>query len=302
MTELCYCLALVRKLFKMKIGCHVSIAGGVQNAPKRAADLGCEVFQLFTRSPQGGPAPELTEDIVSEFKREMKRCLPAQAGHQGNCYIHTPYYINFASKKEHIRKASIRVVREELERGSLIDAKYVMTHLGSAKDYDNKDDALSIVADSVSEIMKGYKGKTEFLLEISAGTGDIIGSTFEELEYIFSQLQHFDISIYQSVGICLDSAHMFASGYDIKSDDGFKETVAMIKGTVGLDRIKLIHANDSMVGLGEKKDRHEHIGDGKIGISGFENLMKQFPNIDMILETDHDKVFEDIKTLKKLRD
>ena len=272
----------------VKIGCHVSIAGGVQNAPKRAADLGCEVFQLFTRSPQGGPAPELTKELLAEFKSEMKKW------NQENCYIHTPYYINFASVKENVRKASIRVVREELERGSLIGAKYVMTHLGSAKDYDNKDDALDVVAKSVSEIMKDYEGTTIFLLEISAGAGDIIGSTFEELEYILRNNN-------KTVDICLDSAHMFASGYDIKTDDGFKQTIDQIKATVGLDRIKLILANDSMIGLGEKKDRHEHIGEGKIGQEGFVNLMSQFPNVDMVLETDHDRVEEDIKKLKKLR-
>ena len=214
--------------------------------------------------------------------------------HQENCYIHTPYYINFASVKENVRKASIKVVREELERGSLIGAKYVMTHLGSAKDYNNKDDALDVVAGSVGEIMKGYDGLTVFLLEISAGAGDIIGSTFEELEYILRSNSN-------SIGICLDSAHMFASGYDIKTDDGFKQTIDQVEATVGLDRIKLIHANDSMVGLGEKKDRHEHIGEGKIGQEGFVNLMNQFPKIDMILETDHDRVEEDIKKLKKLR-
>ena len=272
----------------MKIGCHVSIAGGVQNAPKRAVDLGCEVFQLFTRSPQGGPAPELTRELIAEFKSEMKKW------NQENCYIHTPYYINFASVKENVRKASVRVVREELERGSLIGAKYVMTHLGSAKDYNNKDDALDVVAGSVGEIMKGYDGLTVFLLEISAGAGDIIGSTFEELEYILRSNSN-------SIGICLDSAHMFASGYDIKTDDGFKQTIDQVEATVGLDRIKLIHANDSMVGLGEKKDRHEHIGEGKIGQEGFVNLMSQFPKIDMVLETDHDKIKEDIKKLKKLR-
>ena len=272
----------------VKIGCHVSIAGGVQNAPKRAADLGCEVFQLFTRSPQGGPAPELTKELIAEFKSEMKKW------NQENCYIHTPYYINFASVKENVQKASVRVVREELERGSLIGAKYVMTHLGSAKDYNNKDDALDVVAGSVGEIMKGYDGLTVFLLEISAGAGDIIGSTFEELEYILRSNSN-------SIGICLDSAHMFASGYDIKTDDGFKQTIDQVEATVGLDRIKLIHANDSMVGLGEKKDRHEHIGEGKIGQEGFVNLMSQFPKIDMVLETDHDKIKEDIKKLKKLR-
>ena len=170
-----------------------------------------------------------------------------------------------------------------------------MTHLGSAKDYNNKDDALDVVAGSVGEIMKGYDGLTVFLLEISAGAGDIIGSTFEELEYILRSNSN-------SIGICLDSAHMFASGYDIKTDDGFKQTIDQVEATVGLDRIKLIHANDSMVGLGEKKDRHEHIGEGKIGQEGFVNLMSQFLKIDMVLETDHDRVKEDIKRLKKLRE
>ena len=109
----------------MKIGCHVSIAGGIVNAPQRAADLGCEVFQIFTRSPQGGSAPKIDAEVVKKFKDEMKKW------NQADCYIHAPYYINFASANKAIRKASIRIVREELERGSLIGAKYLMTHLGS---------------------------------------------------------------------------------------------------------------------------------------------------------------------------
>src|SRR3989338_7930129 len=109
-----------------KVGCHVSIAGGIVNAPQRAAELGCEVFQMFTRSPQGGPAPKLTSDIIKNFKEEMKKWK------QENCYIHAPYYINFASSDKAIRSASARVIREELERGSLIDSRYVMFHPGSA--------------------------------------------------------------------------------------------------------------------------------------------------------------------------
>src|SRR3989344_7926337 len=101
-----------------KIGCHVSIAGGIINAPKRAAELGCEVFQMFTRSPQGGKAPEITPQIAEQFKEEMKKW------NQENCYIHTPYYINFASANSFVRNSAPRVVREELERGSLIGAKY----------------------------------------------------------------------------------------------------------------------------------------------------------------------------------
>lgn len=276
----------------MRIGCHVSIAGGIVNAPKNAAGLGCEVFQMFTRSPQGGPAPKIDAEIVKNFKEEM-----AKHG-QEDCYIHAPYYINFASANQKTRKASVRVVREELERSSLIGAKYLMTHLGSAKDMP-RNEALKVTASGIRAVMKDYKGSTQFLLEISAGAGNVIGDTFEELEYIFRNI---DISTSQKIGICLDSAHMFASGYDIKTDEGFRSTIEIIKNTAGIDRIKLIHANDSKVGLNEHKDRHDHIGDGKIGVDGFKNLIKAFPEIDLILETKPDKVAEDIIKLKEIRE
>lgn len=269
-----------------KIGAHVSIAGGIWNAPKNAADLGCEVFQVFTRSPQGGPAPKVDNEVVQKFKEEMA------INGQHDFYIHAPYYINFASISERTRQASVRVIKEELERGSLLGAKCLMTHLGSSKDL-SREEALKLTASGIVEIMKDYGGNTKFLLEISAGAGNVMGDTFEELEYI--------IAGDERVGVCLDSAHMFASGYDIKSQDGFAETINIIKKTIGLERAGVIHANDSMVGLGEHKDRHDHIGDGKIGVEGFNNLIKVFSGIDFILETKHDKVVEDIKKLKQLR-
>ncbi len=269
-----------------RIGCHVSIAGGIFNAPKNASDLGCEVFQVFTRSPQGGPAPKIDDDIVKQFKEAMKK------EGQADFYIHAPYYINFASAKKTTRDASVRVIREELERGSLLGAKCLMTHLGSSKDF-TRGEALKMVAAGAKAIMKGYKGKTEFLLEISAGAGNTIGNTFEELEKI--------IGGDDRIGVCLDSAHMFAAGYDIKTKEGFDSTIKTIKKTIGLEKIRVIHANDSMVELNERKDRHDHIGDGKIGIEGFKNLTKQFSKVDFILETQHDKVTQDITRLKQLR-
>ena len=222
----------------MRVGCHVSIAGGVWNAPKNAADLGCEVFQMFTRSPQGGPAPKINQEIVVRFQGEMEKWG------QESCYIHAPYYINLASSKKETRDASVRVIREELERGSLLGAKYLMTHLGSStslektrdgsltasssKDFTRKE-ALRLVASGLKTIMKGYKGSTEFLLEISAGSGSVIGNTFEELHQILEYIRARDVMIYHNIGICLDSAHMFASGYDIKTKKGFEETISIIK-------------------------------------------------------------------------
>lgn len=273
-----------------KIGCHVSIAGGIVNAPKNAADLGCEVFQMFSRSPRGGAAQKIDAEIAQKFKEEVK------AWKQADCYIHAPYYINFASSKKTIRDASIRICREEIERGSLIGVKCVMAHMGSSGEF-TRDEALKMVASGVKSVMEGYKGTTQFLMEISAGAGNVIGDTFDELSFI---LDHAGPAG-KKIGICLDSAHMFASGYDIKTKDGFDSTMKVIENTIGTDKIKVIHANDSKVGLGEHKDRHDHIGDGKIGEAGFINLFKAFPGVDFILETEHDKVKQDIIKLKKLR-
>lgn len=270
-----------------RIGCHVSIAGGMQNAPERAAELGCEVFQIFSRSPRGGAAPKITAEIAADFKAAMKK------HGQENCYIHTPYYINFASSNPALRKAASRVCREELERGTQIGAKYIMTHLGSSKDF-SREEALDLVVQGVVEVLKGYKGTTKFLLEISAGSGNIIGDSFEELGYIIEKSG-------MDLGICLDTAHMFASGYNIKSSEGFKDVIKKLKSSIGLEKIKLIHANDSKIDLGGRRDRHEHIGDGKIGKEGFVQIMTQFPSLDLILETEHDKVEEDIKALKTIR-
>lgn len=250
---------------------------------------------MFTRSPQGGPAPKIDKEVADNFKKEMKKWA------QKDCYIHAPYYINFASTNEATRKASVRVIREELERGTLLGAKCLMTHLGSAKDVP-RDKALKLVAAGIRAIMKGYGGSTEFLLEISAGAGNTIGNTFEELEYIIENSDPFGkLRASDRIGICIDSAHMFAGGYDIKTKEGFEAIIKNIKKTIGPESIKVIHANDSKVGLGERKDRHDHIGDGKIGVEGFKNLIKAFPEVDFILETKPDKVAEDIKELKLIR-
>ncbi|MBI4449520.1 TIM barrel protein, partial [Candidatus Uhrbacteria bacterium] len=166
----------------MPIGAHVSIAGGIWNAPERAAALGCECFQLFTRSPQGGPAPQLTNEIITKFRTA---CVEHD---QKLWVVHTPYYINLASKEERTRQASVRVIREELERASLIGATYVMTHLGSAREVGEKQ-GLAFVVAGLTDILHGYTGSAQFLIEISAGAGAIIGSTFEEVAEIIREVE-----------------------------------------------------------------------------------------------------------------
>ncbi|TAK96668.1 deoxyribonuclease IV [Patescibacteria group bacterium] len=273
----------------MHIGCHVSIVGGVQNAPERAAALGAEVMQIFTRSPQGGKAPELTADIIQEFKAQV-----AKHKLQG-IYVHTPYYINFASGNNRIRYGSVSVVRDELERASLLGAKYVMTHLGSGKDL-GRAGAIQKTVEMLDKTLTGYIGSTKLLIENSAGAGEIIGDTLEEIAEIIRLVGSSTIA-----GICLDTQHSFASGYDWRD---FTETIQRVDSELGIDKIKLMHANDSQTELGSKKDRHEHIGEGKIGSEAFRNIVtfaKQH-DIDMLCETEHDRVVEDMQLLAKMRD
>lgn len=272
----------------MNIGCHISIAGGIFEAPKRAHDLGCECMQIFTRSPQGGKAPELTPELIQEFK------LKAKSYNLKATYIHTPYYINFASENNRIRYGSVSVVRDELERGNLLGAKYVMTHLGTAKDLGQKE-AVEKTIEMLSKALEGYTGKTKLILENSAGAGEIIGDDLSELSQIIKSVNSKSIA-----GICLDTQHSFASGYDWRD---FKKTLTRIEKEIGLKNIKLFHANDSLTECNSKKDRHAHIGEGLIGSDAFKNIVAfaQKNEIDMILETQHDRVSEDIKLLRSFK-
>lgn len=272
----------------MNIGTHVSIAGGIQNAPHRAADWGCEAMQIFTRPPQGGKSPFLTKEIIEDFKIQNTKYQIQ------NIHIHTPYYINFASANNRIRYGSVSVVREELERGTLIGAKYVMTHLGSAKEL-GQAESIRKVVEMLQKTLDGYVGTTKLLLENSAGAGEIIGDNLQELSEIIVKTNNKVIA-----GICLDTQHSFASGYDWRD---FEKTLAKIDQEIGLKKIKLIHANDSQTDLDSHKDRHEHIGQGKIGLESFRNIVAfaEKNNIDMICETEWPGVKEDIALLQKLR-
>jgi len=273
----------------MNIGAHVSIAGGIQNAPKNAANWGCEVMQIFTRSPQGGKAPELTPELVKDFKAEIKKYKIK------NTYIHAPYYINFASANNRIRYGSVSVIRDELERGSLIGAKYVMTHLGSGKELGEKA-ATAKTIEMLKKTLDGYAGTTKLLIENSAGAGAIIGDDLKELAEIIKGVNSPAIA-----GICLDTQHSFASGYDWRD---FEKTIKRIDKEIGLNQIRLFHANDSLTDFSSNRDRHEHIGQGKIGLEAFKNILAfaEKNNIDMILETEWPAVKEDVKLLRNMRD
>jgi len=273
----------------MRIGCHISIAGGIQNAPKRAADLGCEAMQIFSRSPQGGKSPELTPEVIKDFESRAARYAIR------DFYVHCPYYINLASANNRVRYGSARAVRDELERASLIGAKYVVVHLGSAKDLGEKE-AIKQVVKMLQKTLDGYNGNAKLLPENTAGAGKLIGDNFKELAEIIKLTNNKNVA-----GICMDTQHSFASGYDWTD---FENTFDKIKSEIDIRLIKLIHANDSLVDCESHKDRHANIGQGKIGLKPFEKIVKFAVknDVDMICETKHPGVKKDIEILKKMRD
>lgn len=275
----------------MKFGAHVSISGGIDKAPARAYELGCECFQIFTRSPRGGQPSRMDDRIIDSFLNDCERFS------MDRYYVHTPYFINLASKDRSLREKSVNLVREDLERSSRLRADYIMTHLGSSKGI-GRDEAVKNVTESVKMILDSSDYYTKLLLENSAGQGNTVGDRFEELAEIIENVGHKDLFV------CLDTAHMFAAGYDISDKESLEKSFGLIAETFGIENIKLLHGNDSKTDLGEKKDRHEHIGKGKIGTAGFEALLafEQMKNVDMIVENPPDNVSKDIEKLKKIRD
>lgn len=278
-----------------EVGCHVSIGGGLWNAPKNAASFGCETFQIFSRSPHGGPVKPIDATTIEQFNFAMETY-----GYR-TFVIHAPYFINLGSANPRIFNGSVSVIRDELERGSLLGAQFVMFHPGSFKDLGEKA-GMKQANDALKRILDGYKGTTKLLIEISAGAGAVIGDTFEEVAELMDGIK----KAKGFGGICFDTQHAFGSGYDLRDAASVKKTFTAFDKAIGLEHLRMSHVNDSKVEFGSHKDRHEHIGEGEIGKKGFEAILdfwaKKKLAIPLILETEHDKVEVDIKLIKAFRD
>lgn len=274
------------------LGAHVSIAGGVEKAAERAHKQGCEVMQIFVQSPQAFKTTQTTQEEMRKFFVSLKKYDIKRV------YVHAPYLINLASSSNKIRYGSIGLIRKNLERASMLGCSDLMTHVGSYGK-GNKKKGLDAVIQSLIKILKGYTGSSQLLLELSAGSGGIIGSRLEEMKTILKAIHHYPI------GICLDTAHIFASGYSLDGTLNINETLKTFEKTIGLSKLKVIHLNDSLVPFGSKQDRHADIGDGKIGLENFKLLINhpKLLKIDMILETpgNDNRRVRDIRLLKTFR-
>ena len=274
------------------VGVHTSIAGGLPNAIRSAVAKGCDCFQIFARNPRGWLGRELASDEVREFReaREQAALWPFA--------IHSVYLINLAAQDPVVLERSRAAFREELERGIRLGADYLVVHPGNPKTAP-AEVGVATAVESVREAARGLNlnGLT-ILIENTAGQGSSIGCDFEQVADLLAGLDDLP------VGVCLDTAHTFASGYDISTDAGFKKTVRAINRSFGFDRIKLIHCNDSKAPLGSRVDRHEHIGLGHIGADAFRRLTAnlKFRRVPFILETPVDAERNDTWNINRLRE
>lgn len=290
----------------MQFGIHLSIADGIENVPEKAQCVDCECFQIFSKSPHGGARKKVDQSLAEAFKKNQKTFGIS------NFYIHTPYYINFASANNRIFYGSISSVREELEIADLLGAKGVVTHLGSAKELGDEKAREKIIqgickifespTPSKEEEVSYKKFDARLLLEITAGSGNIMGDNFEEIAYFIEGAEK---QIGKNIlGVCFDTAHAFASGYDLRDAEAVKKTFDAFDKIVGIDRIKLVHLNDSLADFNSHVDRHANIGQGKIGLEGISSILqdRRLIDKDFVLETPQPGAYEDIKILKGIRD
>lgn len=281
-----------RKSKNHLIGAHVSSAGGVFNAPLKAQEEGCEVFQFFTRSPQGGKAPELTKEIIAEFHRNV------EAAKLVRWYTHAPYFVNTGTSEARNRVYTLEVLRGELERGTALGVTGMMFHPGSTGGREDRFEAYKEANKVMNEILDGYKGSCKFLIENAAGSGSVIGAGFTEVGILWKGLKN-----KAKAGICLDVQHAFASGYDWRTEAGLNAMLKEFDQLIGLEHLVVVHANDSMVEFNARRDRHQHIKEGNIGPAAFTRLVNhpKLKHVDFICETPEDKRREDVQFLQKIR-
>lgn len=258
------------------IGAHMSIAGGLQNAPLAGERFGCTAIQIFSKNNHQLSAKPLTVQEIESFRSAVAKTKVAVP------LAHCAYLINLASPKSDNYKRSLASMKSEVERASQLSVPYVVLHPGSHTD-SGVAEGIVRIADAINRIHEGQKTKEPMiLLECMAGQGSCIGSTLEELLQIMEKVKD-----QNRIGICIDTCHLFAAGYDIRTGESFAKILDRFDELIGLDRIKAFHLNDSKKGLGSHVDRHEHIGQGEIGLEAFRFLLKEdrFAQIPMVLET-----------------
>jgi deoxyribonuclease-4 len=275
----------------MLLGAHVSISGAIHMSVDRAVELGCTTFQIFTRNPRGWTYTKLKKAEVDEFRRKFEA-----AGFRV-AVAHMPYLPNIASPKKDIYEKSVRSLVAELERCGALGLELLVVHVGSHLGA-GLEKGVEQVANAVNRAVEAVDNQVKVLLENMAGQRNSCGSRFEDIAEILSRVKNAD-----RVGVCLDTCHLLAAGYDIRSEEAVDATISRFDKVVGLNRLWAVHLNDSKGALGSGLDRHEHIGIGNIGENGFKAFINHPAIRDkpMVIETPEDERGNYATDLAKLR-
>lgn len=277
----------------MKLGSHMSSAGGVDKALLRGQKIGCQTIQLFTKKNNLWKAPQITEEERSLFFANIKQTgISPVVAHDG-------YLINLGTPHEENLKKSLEAFIDEIKRAETLNIPYLVMHPGSHLN-SGEEAGLKRIAANLNTALKQTKdARVIILLETTAGQGTNLGYKFEHLAEMIALINN-----KKRIGVCLDTCHIFAAGYDIRDKQSYTDTIKKFDTVIGLDKLKVIHLNDAKKDLGSKVDRHEHIGKGAIGLGGFKLLLndERLKEVPLILETPKDKeMIEDIENLRVLK-
>ncbi len=277
-----------------RLGAHMSIAGGVDKALLRGKEVGCDAMQIFTKNNNQWRAAPLTEQVIEAYKTNRR-----QAGIDP-ILAHDSYLINIASPEKDLYRKSLEALRIEVARAAALEIPYLIIHPGAHLG-SGEAEGIKRVVEALETVLEGPQASpVTICLETTAGQGSSLGYRFEHLAAIREGMTR-----RERVGICVDTCHLFAAGYEIRGRKAYEETMRQLNGVVGLDHVKCIHLNDSQRELGSRVDRHAHIGRGQIGLEGFRLLINdpRLQHMPMILETPKgdDPVVTDRRNLAILR-
>jgi deoxyribonuclease IV len=273
---------------ELLIGAHMSISKGYSSALIEGQKIGANIVQIFTANQRQWTSKKILQDEIQSWEETKKECSIQKVMSHGS------YLINLGSSEKELRQKSQKAFQEELERCHLLNIDYLIFHPGAAVSK-TEDECLDTICESLLKITN--KGSTKILLETTAGQGTNVGYKFEHLAYILKKVKS-----KLSLGVCFDTCHCFAAGYDLRTPMGWDKTLKEFDEIIGIDHLEVFHVNDSVHDLNSRKDRHAQIGEGKIGIDSFKYLMEnpKTKYLPKILETpDHTCWKDEVKMLKK---
>jgi len=275
-----------------KVGAHVSVAGGAEKAIERQKEVGGNCGQIFAGSPRTWSVKEYSEDDASKFREARE-----QSG-QGPYSIHSTYLVNLATPKDDLLEKSKACIQKELYAAEKLGIEYLVFHPG-AHTGSGREAGIDTITSAVDDL--DIPDSVTLLFENTAGKGTTLGKSFGELREMVEGTSQ------ENVGVCIDTCHAHAAGYNLSDEKGFSDMMQEIKEDLGLKNVEVLHLNDSKDELGSEKDNHEHIGEGNIGDKGFSNVVNSegLEDLPMILETpntDEKGYKENIERIKELRD